>query len=158
MDSLVLHSDVFIHVANLLSLRDIAITRRLNKKWYKKGKKCIVLYEIGLAQNGWSMWEGDKDKVFGWGMRISVDFCGRFRGLNKNNGSHSSTAQLKRYEGNRSDKIYKLDVIFPDTDQINNYEGQIVDGVWKGTFKLVKSCGSRKEGTGGTMEGKVLEC
>jgi hypothetical protein len=91
-------------------------------------------------------------------MRISVDCLGNVRGKNKNNAEHAGTAREKVYTGKREGNVFKLDVYFPATEQVNTYEGTIENGLWKGRFKLIKSTGHRNPGDGGIMEGKVKEC
>lgn len=93
------------------------------------------------------------------GMRISVDRLGNVKGKNKNNNEHTTIAKEKIYSGSVIGHTFKLKVFFPDTLQENTYEGAIApDGIWKGTFTLIKSCGHRSVGSGGEMEGKVKEC
>lgn len=152
------YPDVFVNIAHFLSVKEIAYTRRVCKTWYEDGKKAIKIYQVGLSNDGWSKWDEDKEKTIGWGMRISIDFRGTIRGANKNNGAHSHTAQSKVYTGQKKGKNITVNVVFPDTDQVNSYDGVIEDGTWKGTFELIKSCGSRKSGSKGITEGVVLEC
>ena len=155
------HCDVWLQVLNNLKVKEIALTRRVCRDWYSVGKQWITLYQIGLDQNGWSQWNNDKSKTYGWGMLISVDYRGIVRGMNKNNSDHAVTARLKEYSGKCRDKQFDLQVIFPQTGQENNYKGTFVEREDKkyftGTFLLLKSCGHRSVGDGGIVEGLVLE-
>lgn len=153
--------DAWISILADLSLKEIALTRRVCKKWCDEGKKRLTLYRIGFDRNGWSHWREDKSPIYGWGMKICVDSRGTVRGMNKNNADHSSVAKEKVYSGVRVQGVFSLNVVFPETDQLNTYTGSIVEEegkcTFRGTFELIRSCGHRRVGDGGTMEGVVLE-
>ena len=155
-------TDAWVNVLLNLTIAEIARTRLVCSDWYKNGKEQIKLYKVGLDNKGWSHWHGDANPVYGWGMKISVDSRGIVRGINKNTGEHENVAQEKVYSGLLEKTVFTISVFFPKTEQLNEYTGSIVceEGkvpVFRGTFRLIHSCGHRKIGSTGTIEGEVQE-
>lgn len=166
MMSVLPNHDVFANILELLTIVEIAYTRRVSKIWYVGGKKCATIYKIGLNKNGWSKWDTDNNASFGWGMCIVVDCRGNIRGKNKNDSENSGNinsviTQQKVYEGRMVRNKLSINVKFPSTNQINQYEGDIINNRWYGTFKLIRSPNGEKGrsiGSGGIMEGDVYVC
>lgn len=153
--------DAWIDILSDMTLQDLALTRRVCRDWYEEGKRRVTIYRIGFDRNGFSQWDTDKDPIYGWGMKISVDSRGCIRGTNKNNAEHPSVAKQKVYLGTIAKSTMVISVMFPETGQENSYTGSIVEKegkrIFRGTFKLLRSCGRRQIGDGGTIEGSVLE-
>ena len=148
------YHDLFSKLSEYLSVKDILMTRQVCKLWNIEGKKKIIIYRIGLNNDGWYKWDIDEKSNHGWGMILSVDQVGNIKGRNKNN-SYESVVD-KKYSGTLKGGVFHINVKFKVTKQRNEYIGQIDnDGVFRGKFKLIKSNGSRKEGDTGIIEGLV---
>jgi hypothetical protein len=140
-------------------MQDISTTRQVDKTWMEDGRKKVMIYKIGLDDEGWSQWDNDEKKLMGWGMKISIDNEGNISGANLNSGEMLATAKRKEYIGKLENGVLRINVIFPDTGQENYYEGKIVtegdQSIFRGRFILTKTVGTRQVGTGGIMEGIV---
>ena len=153
--------DPFKHVASYLTMEDLSKTREVDRSWRDDGRKRVTLYKIGLDKNGSSKWDSDPVESYGWGMKIAVNEMGDITGTNKNNNEHAGTAREKTYSGKLEHGLFRVNVVFKDTGQLNYYEGRIVEEngqkMFRGRFTMNHTAGERPVGAGGTLWGIVQE-